>query len=809
MKKILSFCIAALVIFLSGCSHNSDNTPDKIVLKSGNMQCVQPGTKLPKDLVIEVLGPNKKGLLGGKGTRNPVKNVEIHFEVSGSNTNIFFPDGNSIITDDGGRAAVSPIIGNTVGDIYVKAYFTKKDGKEKSVTFRLISGIVLIGDDQEAFANQACPKPVGVKLFSPDGNPLQNAKVFFTVQGGKKEAVLTTPETVTGKDGTATTLLTVGKKTHSIHIIAEIVSPDGKSLFRSVKLKVMSVNRTLFFITLLGGLAIFIFGMKTMSDGLHHVAGTKMKSVLQFFTSNRFVGVLAGMGITAAIQSSSACTVMVVGFVNAGLLSLQQAITIVFGSNIGTTVTAQIIAFKLDNLALPAVIIGLVMQMVCKKNTTKFWGQVLLGFGLLFFGMHMMSGTLKPLRTSPTFISFFHGFDCSPVNGVMPLHSVLQAIFIGTMLTVVVQSSSATVGLVMALAASGLINFYTAVPLVLGDNIGTTITANLAALGGSRNARRTAIAHTLFNLLGTSIMVLLFYVPYHKTPIFLYFINWITPGNALGDEPVNIARNIAMAHSVFNITCVFIFVPFTRQLAWLCERIIPIKPHELEERSQYLEPHLLNTPSIAIVQAARELAYMTRRAMKMVEDSYKCLRNKSLKWEDDVRRREEIVDSLQEEISDYLSKLSSRLLTEKEAQTIPVLMHAVHDVERIGDLAINILELADRCISKKIKFSEETLKDLDEMFETVDSQCNHVFEGLTNANLEAAQLCLAEEDKINALQKRLASGRIKSFDPKNETVRNTVLVLDVLANFERIGDHLANIAERIPVIASFEPGANE
>lgn len=803
MKKII-LLFATLLLF-SGCTRKADNYPDKIIIKSGNMQCAKPGVPLPKELTVEILGPNVKGLLGGKGSRNPVKGVEVKFEIIGSNTNLFFPKGNSVITDAGGKASVPAVLGKTVGDIYVKAFFTKKDGKSKAVTFRIISGLELIGNNQEAFAKQACPEPVGVKLYNKDGKPLAGAKVYFSVQGGKKEAVLTHPEVVTGQNGEAKTVVIVGKKTHSIHITAEIVAPDGKSLYRSVSIKLMSVNRTLLLITLLGGLAIFIFGMKNMSDGLHHVAGSKMKSVLQFFTSNRFIGVLAGMGVTAVIQSSSACTVMVVGFVNAGLLSLEQAISIVFGSNIGTTVTAQIIAFKLNNLALPAVIIGLVIQMVSKKNTTKFWGQVLLGFGLLFYGMHMMSGTLKPLRTSPTFISFFHGFDCAPVDGFMPFAAILKAVFIGTALTVIVQSSSATVGLVMALAGSGLINFYTAVPLVLGDNIGTTITANLAAIGGSRNARRTAVAHTLFNLLGTTFMICLFYVRYRATPVFLYFINWITPGNALAGEPVNIARNIAMAHSVFNITCVFVFLPFTKILARICETIIPIKPHETEEKSQYLEPHLLSTPTLAIVQAARELAYMTRRSMKMVEDSYKCFRNRSLKWEDDVRRREEIVDDLQEEISEYLSKLSSKILTEKESETIPVLMHAVHDVERIGDLAINILELAERCIAKKIKFSEDTLKQLDEMFAAVDSQCNHVFEGLTTGSLESARMCLVEEEKINGLQKRIVSTKVKGFDPEHETVRSTVIVLDVVANFERIGDHLTNIAERIPVIASFEP----
>ncbi len=809
MRTVILLILLVPVVVLGGCRRNADGTPDKLVIKGGDVQCARPGTELPTPLTVEVLGVHKRGLLGGKGSRKPVNDVAVRFSVIGRNTNLWFPDGNIVRTDEGGRASVRACVGKTVGDLYVEASFTRKDGSEKSAVFRVVSGVELLGDDQEAFACHTCAKPLCVKIYDASGNPLRGAEVFFTVEGGNKRAALSMARAQTDENGVADTYVTVGKETRSVEIIAEVVDPTGKAMLRGLRFHVMSLNRTLFFVTLIGGLAIFIFGMKTMADGLHRVAGTRLKGVLHFFTRNRVVGMLAGAGVTAAIQSSSACTVMVVGFVNAGLLSLQQAVGIVFGSNIGTTITAQIIAFKLNDIALPAVIIGLVMQMVGRRNITKFWGQVLLGFGLLFLGMTMMRGTLTPLRDSPTFVSFFHGFDCAPVDGVMPIAAIFWAVCIGTVMTVVVQSSSATVGLVMALASSGLINFYTAVPLVLGDNIGTTITANLAAIGGTRNARRTAIAHTLFNVVGTTTMIALFYVRVKGTPAFLYFINWVTPGNVFSDPPVNIARHVAMAHSVFNVFCVCALLPFAHQLTWLCERIIPVREHEREERLQYLEPHLLSTPSLAIVQVARELAYMTRRSMKMVEDAYRCLSRNSMKWEADVHRREEIVDELQDEISDYLAKLMSQMLTERESEVVPVLMHAVHDAERVGDLATNILKLAERRIEKRIVLSEITRADLDEMFRSVDAQCAHVVEALHTGNLEAARLCLAVEEKTNALQRRIAGRNIKEFDPKQTTVRETVLVLDALATFERIGDHLVNIAERIPTIAQFEPAPGE
>lgn len=804
MKITKLLLIVPCALLLTCCNRSDTETPDSIIILHGDNQCVVPGTVLEKELTVEVLGKRQKGLLGGKGTQDPVKDVPVYFEVYGSNTNLFFPEGNEAETDAGGKAAVPVKVGNTVGDLYVKAYFERDDQTQESVIFRIISGVVLNNDKQEAFSCHTCNNPLEVVVYNADGTPRENVDIYFTVEGGKKKAKLSDVHALTDTHGSAVTHVTLGEGTGNVQINAEIVGPDGSSLTRSVQFTVMGLNHTQLIIALIGGLAIFIFGMKVMSEGLQRVAGAKMKSVLQFFTKNKVIGVVAGAGVTAAIQSSSACTVMVVGFVNAGLLQLEQAVGIVFGSNIGTTITAQIIAFKLNHLALPAIIIGLVMQMVGKKANQRFWGQVLLGFGLLFFGMTMMSDTLKPLRTSPTFISFFQGFDCTPVNGFMPIGSVLWAVFIGTVLTIVVQSSSATVGLTMALAGSGLLNFYTAIPIVLGDNIGTTITANLAAIGGTRTARRTALVHTLFNLIGTFVMITLFYIPVKGVPVFLYYVNKLTSGNVFADPPVNITRHIAMAHSYFNVLCVVLLLPFSGFLAWLSKKIVPVTDREKEEQLQYLELHLLHTPSVAIGQTTRELAYMTRRSVKMVEDSYKCLKTNNMKWEDDILRREEIVDNLQEKISDYLAKLTSMQLTEKESEVVPVLMHAVQDAEQIGDLAVDLLKLAERRNAKKIQLSDEAMDVISQMFEAVDEQCEHVFKGLSTADAKEAEFALAFKDKIKFLSKRLSKRCIKSFQPETEDVKKVVFVLDIITNFERISRKLINIAERIPLLAEYE-----
>ncbi|MBR3956663.1 MAG: Na/Pi cotransporter family protein, partial [Kiritimatiellae bacterium] len=317
--------------------------------------------------------------------------------------------------------------------------------------------------------------------------------------------------------------------------------------------------------TVLGGLALFIYGMGLMSEGLTQVAGARMKAILGYVTKNRVAAIAAGAGITALIQSSSATTVMTVGFVNAGLLSLTQAIGVVFGANIGTTVTGQLVSLKVTDLALPAVVLGVVGLMIARRSMMCGAWRTVLGFGLLFFGMNMKSHELKALAKLPEFISFFSRFDCAPsANGYLPFGAVLGAIAVGTLCTVAVQSSSATIGITIALANAGVINLWTAVPIVLGDNIGTTVTALLASIGTNVNARRAALAHALFNIIGTLLLVMTFVLVFVeggvKAPAFFHLVNVCAEGNAfLGENP---GRHVAMAHTLFNVANVVVLAFF-------------------------------------------------------------------------------------------------------------------------------------------------------------------------------------------------------------------------------------------------------
>ena len=449
-------------------------------------------------------------------------------------------------------------------------------------------------------------------------------------------------------------------------------------------------------VTAVGGLALFIYGMGLMSDGLKETAGSKLKAVLGYMTKNRFFAIAAGAGVTALIQSSSATSVMTVGFVNAGLLSLQQAIGVIFGANIGTTITGQIVSLKLDDLALPAITIGVAGLLAVRGKSMRGILRTVLGFGFLFYGMQVMSQELKSLTEMPAFIRFFSTFDCTPsATGHLPLWCVLGAIAVGTLCTMLVQSSSATIGITIALAEAGAINIWTAIPIVLGDNIGTTVTAGLAAIGTNANARRTALAHALFNLLGTMILTASFAFVFTApggvgAPAFFHLVDLCVPGDSFAGA--NPGRHVAMAHTLFNVGNVILLSAFIPALARICETIIRSKG---ESRTLTLEPNLLVAPALALQAAASAVAEMTRRAWTVASVALNNSLGKTSVNPESIEAAEREVDKMREQIKAYLVEISQRKLSQREALMIPELIHCANDAERISDLALKVCRKGD------------------------------------------------------------------------------------------------------------------
>ena len=853
LKSVL-LC-AVLLPCLVSCQ--PERKPDEVTtvkILQGADQAALPGTAFPKDVRLEFTGTAPRGFLGLKREEHGVPGVKVKLIPSaGSDLKV---EPAETETDSFGRISVRITAGRRIGDNYLRVI---PDGSEsKSRMLRFSVGAKFSGGGQEGLVGQVLRDPVSVQLQMPDGSPAAGVPVYFSIVNdrGDNKAKVLMPETLTDEHGVAKSHVQLGKKTGEYQIAVEISDPQKGIFLRQNRIKVLGIDIFAVLMGVIGGLAFFVYGMKLMSDGLQRVAGENMKRLLQFFSKNGLVAILAGTFVTAVIQSSSATTVMVIGFINAGLLSLQQAIGIIFGANIGTTVTAQIISFNLSGIALPAVAVGFLI-MLAKNRVIKGWGETLLGFGLLFFGMTMMSTELKELGAFPTFVGFFKSFDCAPVlpGELMPFGAVLGAMLIGIIGTCLVQSSSAAMGIVLALAGSGLINFYTAVPLLIGTNIGTTITAWLAALTANRVAKQAALAHFLFNLIGAVLMLILLYIPYGpaRTPVFLYFINAITPGNAFAAIPQNIERHIAMAHTLFNVITVAAIFPVMGIFARLCELLLPVRD-DAARSTIVLEPRLLATPSIALEQSISAIRGMVKLSWDMIDRAVNRHFLPVNTDPDEYRELEDTeqqIDTMQTDITNYLVQITRRRLTQPQSNLIPLLMHCVNDAERIADHTENILKLTKRLAKADIVLSDIARHDLDRIWELLRSQAHNVELALAGKNQESAALALENERKLNKLAKKYEKnysrkedyeafghlgGSTKAADEqqsRNEKIselaleneheinlltkkyeeshierRNTgkcavdasVIFIELLWELERIGDHLANIAVRAPEI---------
>jgi Na/Pi-cotransporter len=796
LRKMGAALVLVFAVFLAGgCQPTRETAVAKLRVRRGGEQLGLPGAACEIPLQVEVLGPERRGALGGKARRAPVAGARVVAEPMSKASGIAIetPEATS---DEGGHARFAITLGKTVGDQYIKVRCPEYPDVPPLVV-RFTAGVTVKGAMQELAAGDDLPEPIRVRVTDAGGRPSAGVPVYFRLAENNSKAKLSAGEVLTDESGTASVhFQSDSHRTGRYDVIAEVSAPERGIAVRGITIPVLAMNRMSLLIGVLGGLGIFIFGMKLMSDGLQQTAGDRLKAILQFFTRNRVTAVFAGLVVTALIQSSSACTVMVVGFVNAGLLNLTQAIGIVFGAAIGTTVTAQMVSFKLDGIALPAIVIGVVMLLCSKRSYTIGVANTILGFGLLFFGMKMMSADLKVISHFPSFTRFFHMFDCTPnAQGFMPIGAVLGAVTVGTVMTMIVQSSSATIGLAIALAGSGLINFYTAVPLILGDNIGTTITAILASIGTNRHARQAAVANTIFKVLGVSLMILCFYIPLNGKPAFLLLVNHITAGNVFAEDPENIGRHVAAAHTLFNVLNVILFLPLVPLIAKICRIIVPSE-EEGAERVLQLEPHLLQTPSVALQQSVSALVDMTQKAFHLTDRAVHAFLEQDLDEIPDLRDQEARIDQSQHEIIQYLVELNRQRLTEEQAAAIPVIMHCVNDVERIGDRATNILDLATDAAQVDGSFSEEAFNEVRDISERIRAQAELLVNMLETGSGSSLTKALKIEGEINSLTRRYEQHHERRLQDSECTVRKGIIFVELLANLERIGDHLSNIAER-------------
>lgn len=528
--------------------------------------------------------------------------------------------------------------------------------------------------------------------------------------------------------------------------------------------------------TFFGGLGIFLFSIKYMGDALQKAAGDKLRDILDRFTTNPFMGVLVGIVVTILIQSSSGTTVIVVGLVSAGFMTLRQAIGVIMGANIGTTVTAFIIGLDVGAYALPIMAVGAFLIFFIKKNQIQNIGQVIFGFGGLFFGMETMSGAMKPLRELPAFIDMTVNLSEFPILGVAA----------GTIFTFIVQSSSGTIAILQGLYAENLVTLDAALPVLFGDNIGTTVTAVLAALGTSIAARRAAAVHVLFNVIG-SIIFLIFLVP------FTAYVEWIT---AVLD--LEAKMQIAFAHGTFNVVNTLIQFPLIGAWAYLVTKVIPGDEVLIEFKPKHLDLNFIEqSPSIALGQAKEEVLRMGKYSVQGLEETYEYLKTKSKKHAEMGYQLEDAINNLDGKITDYLVLISAESISAADSTRHTMLMETVRDIERIGDHFENIIELIDYQEANKVKLTGEAMEDLDEMFTLTIATVSKSLDALDTTSHELAREVAEQEDLIDKMERKFRKKHILRLNEGACSAQAGIVFVDIVSNLERIGDHSVNIAEAI------------
>lgn len=545
-------------------------------------------------------------------------------------------------------------------------------------------------------------------------------------------------------------------------------------------------------IGIVGGLALFLFGMKIMSEGLQKVAGEKMRTVLSAMTSNRLLGVGTGVLVTSAVQSSSATTVMLVGFVHAGLITLNQSIGVIMGANIGTTFTGWLVAivgFKVHiaAMALPSIALGFFARFLGSRRLAD-WGEVLVGFGILFLGLDFMKEAVSELRSSEAILAWLGTCRADTLG------ARLFAVGVGMVVTFIIQSSSAAMAVTMTLAAEGMIDLPTACALAIGQNIGTTITANIAAVGTSTEAKQAARAHMLFNVLGSIWPVLVF------SP-FLTAVDWFMPGHEGGPEVMSqaaIAARLAAFHTAFNVINTIIFLPFTNQLAWMATKLTPQSAGASKHGLRFLDPKVMNSPPMALHAVRGEMQRMLAEVDSMLVKVLRLIANPQEKLgriADEILVSEQTVDMLEKEISEYLSQITRLETSDRQSHEILGLQHAVHDIERMGDHCEALLKLVSRRYDKKLEFSDLANKEIQEIGDRTREFLELLRKSMAGPDVNLMVHARHIEQTINEMRWRMRKGHVKRLNEGSCVLNAGLVFIDMLTSFEKIGDHSFNVAQ--------------
>ena len=538
----------------------------------------------------------------------------------------------------------------------------------------------------------------------------------------------------------------------------------------------MSINWQEIIFHFLGGLGLFLYSIKTMGDGLQQAAGDRLRYYIDKYTSNPFLGVLVGIVVTALIQSSTGVTVITVGLVSASLLTLRQAIGIIMGANIGTTVTSFIIGFKLGEYALPLIFLGTMFLFFTKNRTANNIGRILFGVGGIFYALNLISAGMSPLKDLPQFKEYMITLGQNPILGVVA----------GAVITVLIQASSATIGILQGLYAGGFLDLKGALPVLFGDNIGTTLTVIIAAAGANVSAKRVAATHVTFNVLGT-ILCLILLGPFTAMIEYFQALLHLSP-----------EMTIAFSHGAFNVSNTIVQFPFIGALAYFVTKLIPGEDEVVKYEPLYLDEQLIKqAPSIALGNAKKELLHLGNYAVKAFDLSYDYIINSDEKVAEKGHKTEEAINTIDEKLTRYLISLSSEALSQKESEVLTNILDSSRDLERIGDHAEALINLNDYLQRKNVQFSNSALEELEDIYRQTSDFVKDALESVENNDLEQAQSLIERHEAINKMERVLRKTHIKRLNNGECSTQAGVNFIDIISHYTRVSDHAMNLAEKV------------
>lgn len=641
------------------------------------------------------------------------------------------------------------------------------------------------GDKQYSSINSRLPKPFIVQVTDTLGNPVKGARVYFEVikaPDGAKDYQLERVIVFSNSDGIARTHLRLGDKEGEYQVVAKIKGSIISSFTLFTVYARPSNWVVMLFVGLLGGLALFFMGISQMSIGIKHGIADKLRVLLLRMSKNKYVATFFGALVTVITQSSSATTVMLVGFVQSGLLKFQQTIGMILGAAIGTTITVQLISFKLADYSLLIVAVGFALMAFSKKIALKSAGEAMLGFGILFYGMHLMSGSMAPLKTYDPFLHIIEQIQ-QPLIGVL----------VATLFTAIIQSSAAFIGIVLTLATQGLITLEGSIPLLMGANLGTAVTGIIASLSSDREAKKVAMAYTVFKFIGILLL-------YWLIQPFSDLVRFFTPDSIdslQGGEVVNLSRQIANAHTIYNVLLALVVLPFTNYFARIVDFVMPIFPEEkVKFKTKHIDENLLNTPSVAIGLARQELVDMARLVKEMLDHSLEPFTEKDLKNLDQIRESEEYVNFLRDKINEYLLKITRKDIAKSQIDEVFQVMFASKELELIGDIiSKNLLDRAQWWLGSGFDFSDDGKNELQEYHRLTQKQLKRAIEVLENLDIDVARKQLKKYDHFKELGMELERNHFERLKKDvGKSVESSKTHLELVSVFRTIGSHANNIA---------------